>query len=106
MILTGIAGALNSQINLGDVVIIHRCIQYECGEITSEGFEVWGTWDYIKNRENPKYFESDAKMLKVAQTISDQVILKPISETSRPMVISGTGAVVCHSARLSKVVVL
>lgn len=92
VILTGIAGALNPQVNLGDVVIIERCIQYECGELTLEGFEVWGTWDYIKNRENPKYFEADAEMLKVAQAISDQITLKAISEASSPKVILGAGA--------------
>jgi adenosylhomocysteine nucleosidase len=92
VILTGIAGSLNPQINLGDVVIVEKCVQYECGEVISEGFRLWGTWDYIKNRENPKYFDADEEMLKVAKAISDKVTLKSISETVNSKVILGTGA--------------
>jgi len=95
VLLSAIAGGLHPGLNLGDVVISERTIQYECGQVLAERFRAWGTWDPFTNSENPLYSPGDSCILEAVGDIGDEVDLRDaVSKTGpvRAKVVKGTVA--------------
>lgn len=58
VIFTGVTGSINPNINIGDIVIAEKCVQYDL-DVTELGFEI-GSIPYTDYR----YFESDKNFTK------------------------------------------
>ncbi len=61
VVFTGVAGALNSELDIGDVVLSKTCIQHDV-DVQALGF-MRGTIPYTELRE----FKADEKLLEIAQ---------------------------------------
>jgi adenosylhomocysteine nucleosidase len=79
VIFTGIAGGLNPDLHIGDIVIAKNTVQHDFGQITEEGRQVWETWHGISGKKNPLYFPGDVRLLKFAKNA--EVTLEPVIVT-------------------------
>lgn len=70
VIFTGVAGSINPNINIGDIVIAEKCVQYDL-DVTELGFEI-GSIPYTDYR----YFESDKNLVELALKTKDSNVIK------------------------------
>lgn len=78
VIFTGIAGAINPELAPGDVVIATKTAQHDLGMLTEDGIENEGAVNPIDGKQNPIFFETDPRLLKLAQKAANQTALKTI----------------------------
>ena len=78
VIFTGIAGATNPDLELGDIVIATKAAQHDLGLFTPEGIKHRGARNPLNGRRNPVFFEADKRLLKVAELAVKQVKFKAI----------------------------
>lgn len=95
VIFTGVAGGLNPDLHIGDIVLARKTVQHDFGQVTEEGRQVWETWHAVSGKKNPLYFPADARLLKFAKSV--QVALEPVvvsehEAASAPQIRIGTVA--------------
>ncbi len=73
VIFTGIAGAVNRQLQPGDIVIAEKTAHHDMGTLWPEGLFHKGVNNRLNGWENPVFFDSDEQLLKVAERAAQQV---------------------------------
>ncbi len=81
IIFTGIAGAVNSALQPGDIVIAEKTAHHDMGTIWPEGLFCKGVKSRLDGFENPVFFPADSELVKLAQRAADQADLESISTT-------------------------
>lgn len=93
VIFTGIAGAANPDLSMGDIVIGEKVAHHDMGTFWPEGFMAKGVRDPFTGWENPIYFEADEQLLKLARRAAKQMKIKTLETktgTRTPKIIVGT----------------
>jgi adenosylhomocysteine nucleosidase len=73
VVFTGTAGAIDPELNPGDVVIGTAVGYHDFGDITSDGFVRSATRDASSGRLDPFFFPADAKLLAAARRATTSV---------------------------------
>ncbi len=92
VIFTGIAGAVNRQLQPGDIVIAEKTAHHDMGTIWPDGLYHKGVKNRLDGWENPVFFPADERLLKLAERAAEQVELGTIqmSTTERaPKIVKG-----------------
>jgi adenosylhomocysteine nucleosidase len=92
VIFTGIAGAVNRQLQPGDIVIAEKTAHHDMGTVWPEGLFHKGVKNRLSGWENPVFFETDKQLLKLAERAAQQVDLRSIriiSGQRSPKVVKG-----------------
>ncbi len=92
VIFTGIAGAVNQQLQPGDIVIAEKTAHHDMGTIWPEGLFHKGVKNRLDGWENPVFFDADEQLLKLAERAAEQVELSSIQIISgqrTPKVVKG-----------------
>ena len=92
VIFTGIAGAVNQQLQPGDIVIAEKTAHHDMGTIWPEGLFHKGVKNRLNGWENPVFFDSDEQLLKLAELAAKQVEFSSIrifSGQRNPKVVKG-----------------
>ncbi len=78
IIFTGIAGAVNRQLQPGDIVIAEKTAHHDMGTIWPEGLFHKGVKNRLDGWENPVFFEADEQLLKLAELAAEHIDLGSI----------------------------
>lgn len=103
VIFTGVAGAVNTKLILGDVVVGKTTLYHDFGEITSTRFIPWQTWQAGTGNRNPICFDADETLLSLANAAIERIKLTSVTNgkgSRQPKIIKGvivTGDVFCSS---------
>ena len=92
VIFTGIAGAVNRQLQPGDIVIAEKTAHHDMGTIWPEGLFHKGVKNRLDGWENPVFFPADEQLLELAERAAEQIELGTIrmSTTERaPKIVKG-----------------
>ena len=92
VIFTGIAGAVNRQLQPGDIVIAEKTAHHDMGTIWPEGLFHKGVKNRLNGWENPVFFDGDEQLIKLAERAAQQVELRSIriiSGQRSPKVVKG-----------------
>ena len=92
VIFTGIAGAVNQQLQPGDIVIAEKTAHHDMGTLWPEGLFHKGVKNRLNGWENPVFFEADEQLLKLAECAAQQVkfsSIRIISGQRSPKVVKG-----------------
>ncbi|NQT04295.1 MAG: 5'-methylthioadenosine/adenosylhomocysteine nucleosidase [Planctomycetes bacterium] len=92
VIFTGIAGAVNRQLQPGDIVIAEKTAHHDMGTVWPEGLFHKGVKNRLNGWKNPVFFEADEQLLKLAERAAQQVELRSIriiSGQRSPKVVKG-----------------
>ncbi len=92
IIFTGIEGAVNQQLQPGDIVIAEKTAHHDMGTIWPEGLFHKGVKNRLDGWENPVFFPADERLLELAERAAEQIELGTIqmSTTNRaPKVVKG-----------------
>ena len=92
VIFTGIAGAVNRQLQPGDIVIAEKTAHHDMGTFWPEGLFHKGVKNRLNGWENPVFFDGDEQLLKLAERAAQQVELRSIriiSGQRSPKVVKG-----------------
>ncbi len=81
VIVCGIAGAINPQLGVGDVVIAEKSAQHDLGLWSDAGIESKGADNRLTGQQNPVFFAADERLLAIALRAGDQTVLKSIEGT-------------------------
>ncbi|MFZ2148907.1 MAG: 5'-methylthioadenosine/adenosylhomocysteine nucleosidase [Sedimentisphaerales bacterium] len=73
VIFTGIAGAVNQQLQPGDIVIAEKTAHHDMGTIWPEGLFHKGVKNRLDGWENPVFFDADEQLLRLAERAAEQV---------------------------------
>jgi adenosylhomocysteine nucleosidase len=93
VIFTGIAGAVDPNLEPGDIVIAERTAHHDMGTLGPEGLEPGGVKNRLTGEANPVFFPADALLLAAAREAAGGVTLDPVSLGAgqrRPKVVVGT----------------
>ena len=85
VIVCGIAGAINPQLGVGDVVIAEKSAQHDLGLWSDAGVESSGTDNRIAGGKNPVFFAADERLLGIALRAGDQTVLKSVATDGKGM---------------------
>jgi adenosylhomocysteine nucleosidase len=83
VIVCGIAGAINPQLGVGDVVIAEKSAQHDFGFWSDAGVESRGFDNRLTGEQNPIFFAADARLLDIAMRAADQTVLKSIGNEGK-----------------------
>ncbi len=92
IIFTGIAGAVNRQLQPGDIVIAEKTAHHDMGTIWPEGLFHKGVKNRLDGWENPVFFPADERLLELAERAAEQIELgtiQIISGQRTPKVVKG-----------------
>ncbi len=92
IIFTGIAGAVNSALQPGDIVIAEKTAHHDMGTIWPEGLFCKGVKSRLDGFENPVFFPADPELVKLARQAADQAGLESIKTAKgerKPKIIRG-----------------
>jgi len=91
LIFTGIAGAVDPELSQGDLVIGVEVGYHDYGALRPDSLERWRTRNPITNEQNPLYFPSDARLVRLAYTVSQTMKLERTggSDSMAPRVVRG-----------------
>ena len=93
VIFTGIAGALNPDLNPGDIVIGEKSVQHDLIYIYPDTVIPFQPDNLATNLPNPVFFPSDSSLISEAQQVSSQLTFKKIELADTgyfPKIITGT----------------
>jgi adenosylhomocysteine nucleosidase len=93
VIFTGIAGAVDPNLEPGDIVIAKRTAHHDMGTLWPEGMEHGGVKSRLTGEDNPVFFPADPNLLAAADCAARKVVLDPIalrSGSRPPRVVTGT----------------
>jgi adenosylhomocysteine nucleosidase len=92
VIFTGIAGAVNRQLQPGDIVIAEKTAHHDMGTLWPEGLFHKGVKNRLNGWENPVFFDGDAQLIELAERAAQQVefsSIRIISGQRSPKVVKG-----------------
>ncbi|MDH4158227.1 MAG: 5'-methylthioadenosine/S-adenosylhomocysteine nucleosidase [candidate division Zixibacteria bacterium] len=96
VIFTGIAGAIDSSVHIGDIVVCRSWVQHDYGYIGAEGFSPRQPSAYLPSVDSvarPSAFLADSSWLAAAgRIVATDLGLKTIGERIPKFVVAGTGA--------------
>lgn len=78
VIVTGIAGGLNPELKVGDLVIARQTVQHDMVRLQASGIEHRGARHPVSGRRNPVFFEPPARLLEIARRAATQIPFLPI----------------------------
>jgi len=78
IIFTGIAGAVNPELQPGDIVIAERTAHHDMGTVWPEGLFSKGVKSPLDGFENPVFFYADEELVKIARRAAERVDLGQI----------------------------
>jgi adenosylhomocysteine nucleosidase len=93
VIFTGIAGAVDPNLEPGDIVVAKRTAHHDMGTLWPEGMEHGGVKSRLTGEDNPVFFPADPNLLAAADCAARKVVLDPIalqSGSRPPKVVTGT----------------
>jgi len=93
VLFTGIAGAVDPNLEPGDIVIAKRTAYHDMGTLSSEGIEPGGVRNRLTGEDNPVFFPGDPNLLKAVDCAVRKVVLEPVvlqSGSRPPKVLTGT----------------
>jgi len=93
VIFTGIAGAIDPNLEPGDIVIAKRTAHHDMGTLWPEGMEHGGVKSRLTGEDNPVFFLADPNLLAAADCGARKAVFDPITLQSgkrSPRVITGT----------------
>jgi adenosylhomocysteine nucleosidase len=79
VIVCGIAGAINPQLGVGDVVIAEKSAQHDLGFWSDAGIESRGFDSRLTGQKNPVFFAADEKLFATAMRAGNQTVLKGVA---------------------------
>lgn len=84
IIFTGVAGGINPDLRIGDIIISERVLHHDLGKITPQDFQVWDTLGYV----------ADSTLIYLARQATERVIFDSLprvltDETYLPEVVTG-----------------
>jgi len=92
VIFTGIAGAVNRQLQPGDIVIAEKTAHHDMGTFWPEGLFHKGVKNRLSGWENPVFFDGDEQLIKLAERAIQHVDLRSIriiSGQRSPRIVKG-----------------
>ena len=93
VIFTGVAGGLNPDLQIGDIVIAQKTAQHDLGRLESAEIENMGTKNPINGKRNPVFFPADPELLQLTETVLADIKLNPFQTPQgqrHPRIIRGT----------------
>jgi adenosylhomocysteine nucleosidase len=78
LIFTGIAGAVDPNLEPGDIVLGERVAHHDMGYLGPERFQRNSVTNPITGEENPVFFDADASLLATAERAAKDVAWQPI----------------------------
>lgn len=93
VIFTGIAGAVDPNLEPGDIVIAKRTAHHDMGTLWSEGMEHGGVKSRLTGEDNPVFFPADPNLLVAADCAAHKTVLDSITLQSGqrpPRIVTGT----------------
>ena len=93
VIFTGVAGGLNPDLQIGDIVIAQKTAQHDLGRLESAEIENMGTKNPINGKRNPVFFPADPRLLQITETVLADIKLNPFQTPQgqrHPRIIRGT----------------
>ena len=93
VIFTGVAGGLNPDLQIGDIVIAQKTAQHDLGRLESAEIENMGTKNPINGKRNPVFFPADRGLLQITETVLPDIKLNPFQTPQgqrHPRIITGT----------------
>jgi len=93
VLFTGIAGAVDPNLEPGDIVIAKRTAHHDMGTLSSEGIEPGGVRSRLTGEDNPVFFPGDPNLLTAADCAARKVVFEPVvlqSGPRPPKVVTGT----------------
>ena len=93
VIFTGVAGGLNPDLQIGDIVIAERTAQHDLGRLESSEIENTGVKNPITGQRNPVFFRADPELLQIVETALEDIELTPFQSSQgqrQPRIIKGT----------------
>ena len=93
VIFTGVAGGLNPDLQIGDIVIAQKTAQHDLGRLESAEIENMGTKNPINGKRNPVFFPADPRLLQVTETVLADLKLNPFQTPQgqrHPRIVRGT----------------
>ena len=93
VIFTGVAGGLNPDLQIGDIVIAQKTAQHDLGRLESVEIENTGVRNPINGKRNPVFFPADPGLLQITETALEGIELNPFQTPQgqrHPRIIRGT----------------
>ena len=93
VIFTGVAGGLNPDLQIGDIVIAQKTAQHDLGILESTDVENTSVKNPINGKQNPVFFPADRGLLQIAETALESIELNPFQTPQgqrHPRIIKGT----------------
>ena len=93
VIFTGVAGGLNPDLQIGDIVIAQKTAQHDLGRLESAEIENMGAKNPINGKRNPVFFPADPRLLQITEIVLADIKLNPFQTPQgqrHPRIISGT----------------
>ena len=93
VIFTGVAGGLNPDLRIGDIVIAQKTAQHDLGRLESAEIENFGVRNLINGKRNPVFFPADPGLLQITETVLADIKLSPLQTPQgqrHPRIIRGT----------------
>ncbi|HEY3323713.1 MAG TPA: 5'-methylthioadenosine/adenosylhomocysteine nucleosidase [Planctomycetota bacterium] len=84
LIFSGIAGGINPDLQPGDVLIATKTAQHDFGDLLAEGIKRQGTRNLITWKRNPLFYETEPRLIALAETSAARVQFKPIESAAGP----------------------
>jgi adenosylhomocysteine nucleosidase len=92
VLFTGIAGGLNPDLGVGDIVIGSKTAYHDFGELNAKGFRPFPTVNPIDGKDNPLDFAADAALVSAAEKAAkglDLAEIKTMKGTRTPRIVTG-----------------
>jgi adenosylhomocysteine nucleosidase len=92
VIFTGIAGGVGENLLPGDIVISTQTAQHDFGQLSSEGINVWQTFNR-EEKSNPLFFPCDSALISLAETAAANAQLRLVrtyEAKRKPSITRGT----------------
>jgi adenosylhomocysteine nucleosidase len=96
IVFSGIAGAIDSSVHVGDIVVASQWVQHDYGYVGPKGFEIDTVWAYSGSRDTTvgmTAFSVDERLLGVARLLlNDTLALDSIGVCKPRLTVGGVGA--------------
>ena len=93
LIFTGVAGGLNPDLQIGDIIIAEKTAQHDLGKLESAEIENFGVRNPINGKRNPILLPADPELLQITETALEGIELNPFQTPQgqrHPRIIRGT----------------
>ena len=103
VLFTGVAGAVNGNLVLGDVVVGETTLYHDFGEVTASRFIPWHPWQAGTGQRTPIHFHADETLLSLASASIESITLPGFTNgrgLRQPKIVKGviaTGDTFCSS---------